>query len=85
MAQHLKNAPETVLFALVDGLQYERFFSDELLFKPHVSMPLFNKYPDSLIAFAGPWIIRISEIDLLCWRRHCLQFHGLLPAHLYLN
>lgn len=25
VAQYLKNAPETVLFALVDGLQYERF------------------------------------------------------------
>lgn len=60
--QYLFQSPDVALFALVDGLQYERFFGDELPFQQNVSMPLFEKYPDSRVAFAGPWLIRISEM-----------------------
>ncbi|EHZ3053787.1 DUF4123 domain-containing protein [Salmonella enterica subsp. enterica] len=60
--QRLSDLPETSIFALIDGLQYERFYGDELVFKENVVMPLFDKYPDSRIAFAGPWMIKISEI-----------------------
>lgn len=68
--QQLIHSDHAVLFALVDGLQYERYFGDELVHQPEQSIPLFDNYPDSKIAFAGPWIIRINQTsenrDKLC-------------------
>ncbi|EDV0280706.1 DUF4123 domain-containing protein [Salmonella enterica subsp. enterica] len=58
--KHLIHSSEVALFALVDGLQYERFFYEELTIQQDISMPLFEEYPDSRIAFAGPWVIKIS-------------------------
>jgi hypothetical protein len=59
-AQHLIHSSDVSVFALVDGLQYERFTGDELQIIPDVVFPLFNTWPDSRIAFAGPWLIRIN-------------------------
>ncbi|WP_151995264.1 DUF4123 domain-containing protein [Buttiauxella massiliensis] len=59
--QSLIHTTEVTLFALVDGLQYERFTGEELVFKREEVLPLFNTWPDSRIAFAGPWIIGINE------------------------
>lgn len=68
--QSLIHTTEVTLFALVDGLQYERFTGEELTFKREALLPLFNTWPDSRIAFAGPWIIRMNEAmdirDKLC-------------------
>jgi len=59
-AQHLIHSSDVSVFALVDGLQYERFTGDELQIIPDVAFPLFNVWPDSRIAFAGPWLIRMN-------------------------
>ncbi|MBX4653179.1 DUF4123 domain-containing protein [Klebsiella michiganensis] len=60
-AQHLIHSSDVSVFALVDGLQYERFTGYELKINPDVVFPLFNTWPDSRIAFAGPWLIRMNE------------------------
>ncbi|GJL42781.1 DUF4123 domain-containing protein [Enterobacter cloacae complex sp. ECC445] len=57
----LMNSPEHSLFALVDGLQFERYFGNELEVQQHKILPLFDKYPDSRIAFAGPWIMQMNH------------------------
>lgn len=59
-AQHLIHSSDVSVFALLDGLQYERFTGDELKIIPDVAFPLFNTWPDSRIAFAGPWLIRMN-------------------------
>ncbi|EFR2061328.1 DUF4123 domain-containing protein [Salmonella enterica] len=61
-AQWLLYMTEVTLFALVDGLQYERFTGEELVFKRDMAVPLFDTWPDSRIAFAGPWIISMNEV-----------------------
>lgn len=60
-AQLLLHTTEATLFALVDGLQYERFTGEELVFKRDIAVPLFETWPDSRIAFAGPWIISMND------------------------
>ncbi|OAT17625.1 DUF4123 domain-containing protein [Buttiauxella noackiae] len=59
-AQHLIHSTKLTLFSLVDGLQYERHFGEELSAQ-HAAIPLFDTWPDSRIAFAGPWIIQLCE------------------------
>lgn len=59
-AQHLIHSSDVSVFALVDGLQYERFTGYELKIIPDIVLPLFNTWPDSRIAFAGPWLIRMN-------------------------
>lgn len=59
-AQQMIHSTKETLFALVDGLQYERYLSEELFAQQYVSMPLFDTWPDSRIAFAGPWLIQMS-------------------------
>lgn len=59
--QHMSHSSDVSVFALVDGLQYERFTGYELKINQDVVFPLFNTWPDSRIAFAGPWLIRMSE------------------------
>ncbi|MCK7466511.1 DUF4123 domain-containing protein, partial [Enterobacter roggenkampii] len=44
-----------------DGLQYERYFGEELSAEKSTAIPLFDSWPDSRIAFAGPWLIRTNE------------------------
>lgn len=60
-AQSLLHTTEVSLFALIDGLQYERFTGEELVFKRDMAVPLFDTWPDSRIAFAGPWVISMNE------------------------
>ncbi|EKS6649170.1 TPA: DUF4123 domain-containing protein [Enterobacter hormaechei] len=59
--QFLIHSSDVSMFALVDGLQYERFTGSELKIKQDVCLPLFDTWPDSRIAFAGPWLIRMNE------------------------
>ncbi len=58
--QHLIYSTKVTLYALVDGLQYERYFGEGLSVQQLSTMPLFDIWPDSRIAFAGPWIIQMS-------------------------
>ena len=60
-AQHLIHSSDVSVFALVDGLQYERYFGEELSTEKSTAIPLFDSWPDSRIAFAGPWLIRMNE------------------------
>lgn len=48
------------LYALVDGLQFERHLGYEIETRNDVSYPFFDTYPDSKIAFAGPWLFRLN-------------------------
>ena len=54
-AQHLICSTKVTLFALVDGLQYERYFGESLSVQQSAAVPLFDTWPDSRIAFAGLW------------------------------
>lgn len=47
------------LYALVDGAQYERLYSDEL-FECEGIKSLFEHSEDKQISFAGPWLFDIS-------------------------
>ncbi|MBN3131144.1 DUF4123 domain-containing protein [Pectobacterium brasiliense] len=47
-------------YGLVCGLQYERYFRKELVYEKDVVLPLFRKYPDSQIAWSGPWLINLD-------------------------
>lgn len=49
------------LYALVDGAQYERFYSDEL-YESAAIKSLFEHSEDKKIAFAGPWLLNISTL-----------------------
>ncbi len=52
--------PDCSLFALVDGLQYERYFGAEIQIEQGVAEPFLNSWPDSRLAFAGPWLFRLN-------------------------
>jgi len=60
-AGQLLSSTKNSLFALVDGLQYERYFGKELETQENSILPLFDKYPDSRIAFAGPWLVDMNK------------------------
>lgn len=53
--------PDCSLFALIDGLQYERYFGDEIQHEQGVAEPFLNSWPDSRLAFAGPWLFRLNN------------------------
>ncbi|CAM4302119.1 DUF4123 domain-containing protein [Serratia silvae] len=50
------------LYAVVDGLQYERHLGDEISYQDGVS-PLFRQPEDAKIAFAGPWVFELSKLS----------------------
>ncbi|KOY60344.1 DUF4123 domain-containing protein [Photorhabdus heterorhabditis] len=56
LANYQKEHPGVRLYALVNGLQYERCFGEEINYIAGINNPLFRHYPDSKIAFAGPWL-----------------------------
>lgn len=66
------------LFALVDGLQYERYFGKELEASKNAVLPLFDKYPDSRIAFAGPWLIDMHK--KMAFREVLMELEQKRPA-----
>ena len=63
MAEHMftlqREDNSRKLYALVDGAQYERFYSDEL-YESEGIKSLFDHSEDKKIAFAGPWLLDIS-------------------------
>lgn len=50
------------LYALVDGIQYDRFF-DEPLKEGKGVRSLFSLPEDKVLAFAGPWLLDESELS----------------------
>lgn len=50
------------IYALVDGAQYDRFCTIELV-KRNGVMPLFDSWDDRYLAFAGPWLLALESID----------------------
>lgn len=77
-SQHLIYSTKVTLFALVDGLQYERYFGEELSVQQPATIPLFDTWPDSRIAFAGPWIIEINRV--MDFREKLCELEAALPA-----
>ncbi|PHM45102.1 hypothetical protein Xmau_01309 [Xenorhabdus mauleonii] len=63
--EYQKNHPDIKRYALVDGLQYERLFDEELTYLAGLNNPLFRQFPDSEIAFAGPWLFDITHGTVL--------------------
>lgn len=59
--EQLADMPAKRLYALVCGLQYERAFGRELSYDKETVLPLFKTFPDTQIAWAGPWLINIAE------------------------
>lgn len=77
-AGQLLASTEVSLFALVDGLQFERYFGKELETKKSSILPLFNQYPDSRIAFAGPWLIDMHKD--MAFRAELMKLEQQFPA-----
>ncbi|WP_392433405.1 DUF4123 domain-containing protein [Yersinia sp. HM-2024] len=77
-SQELIASTRTSLFALVDGLQYERHYGEELQATDSAVLPLFDKYPDSRIAFAGPWLIDMHTA--MAFREQLAELEQHLPA-----
>lgn len=76
--QHLIHSTKVTLFALVDGLQYERCFGEELSVQQPAAIPLFDTWPDSRIAFAGPWIIEMNSV--MDFREKLCELEAALPS-----
>lgn len=53
---------KTKIYALVDGAQYDRFCSIELV-KCNGIMPLFDSLEDRNLAFAGPWLLAFESMS----------------------
>ncbi len=53
-------------YALVCGLQYERIYGKEICYMKNITSPLFRQFPDSMMAWAGPWLVDVKKsADLL--------------------
>jgi hypothetical protein len=50
------------LYVLVDGLEYERLFQKEII-QDKNTLPLFIRPNNKEVAFAGPWLIDIMQVD----------------------
>lgn len=50
------------LYTLVDGLEYERLYQKEIIQDKNM-LPLFIRPSNKEVAFAGPWIINITQTD----------------------
>ena len=54
--------PKLKLYVLVDGLEYERLFQNDLI-KNEVTLPLFIRNSNKDVYFAGPWLVDIMKVD----------------------
>ncbi|NRN29868.1 DUF4123 domain-containing protein [Photorhabdus heterorhabditis] len=63
LVNYQQSHPDIRLYALVSGLQYERCFQEEIKYIAGINNPLFRQYPDSKIAFAGPWLFDMEYGD----------------------
>ncbi|WP_240785608.1 DUF4123 domain-containing protein [Rahnella sp. CJA17(1/100)] len=70
--------PECGSFALVDGLQYERHFGEEIKTEKGIVAPLFDSGPDSRIQFAGPWLFSLNTT--IEYREKLQQLECIYPS-----
>lgn len=63
-------------YGLVCGLQFERFHAREMTFIPGSANPLFRLFPDSQIAWAGPWLIDTEKQQELYSLLYILEQHA---------
>lgn len=77
-AQHLICSTKVTLFALVDGLQYERYFGESLSVQQPAAVPLFDTWPDSRVAFAGLWVMEMNSI--MGFRERLCELEAALPS-----
>lgn len=78
ITQYLIGTTRYSAFVLVDGLQYELYYGEELQPQPGVVIPFFSTWPDSRIAFAGPWLIHLSA-DMSQYQK-LRQLESALPS-----
>ncbi|MGJ0577246.1 DUF4123 domain-containing protein [Xenorhabdus bovienii] len=76
--EYQKAHPDMKRYVLVDGLQYERLFDEELTYIAGLNNPLFRKHPDAAIAFAGPWLFDITQATV--WAEKFLKLEKTFPA-----
>ncbi|WP_275381086.1 DUF4123 domain-containing protein [Xenorhabdus bovienii] len=76
--KYRETSPEIKLYALVDGLQYERHFDEELTYIAGLNNPLFRQFPDAEIAFAGPWLFDMRQAQ--AWEDKFLRLESAAPA-----
>lgn len=50
------------LYALIDGLEYERLFQHEIVENEGIA-PLFIQPNNQDIAFAGPWVVNVEQLS----------------------
>ncbi|OSN08930.1 hypothetical protein AU512_12975 [Lonsdalea iberica] len=81
--QHNCFSRESFRYALVCGLQYERFFQQEMTYQKGVCHPLFRHFPDSQIAWAGPWVIQLERSASL--HEKCNELEKNSPAVSWIN
>ncbi|HEJ9411951.1 DUF4123 domain-containing protein [Proteus mirabilis] len=60
-----ERSPKAKLFCLVCGLQYERLYDEEIIFLHNMTSPLFRTFTDAKIAWAGPWLIDVTNNENL--------------------
>lgn len=64
--KYFERYPDAKHYCLMCGLQYERYFDEELQDKFGSASPLFRQASDAEIAWAGPWLIDVTKrYDLL--------------------
>jgi len=66
------------LYALVDGLEYERLFRDEIL-KSDTILPLFIQPNNQDVAFAGPWLFNIEQLNDE-WQERVIKLEQSYPS-----
>ncbi|MWP48051.1 DUF4123 domain-containing protein [Gilliamella sp. Pas-s27] len=62
LEQQKQSRHKLTLYTLVDGLEYERLFRNELIQDKNI-LPLFIRPNNKEVAFAGPWLIDIMQVD----------------------
>ncbi|PHM51653.1 DUF4123 domain-containing protein [Xenorhabdus hominickii] len=82
-AEYRKIHPEIKLFALVNGLQYERHFGNEITYIAGVNNPLFRQHPDAKIAFAGPWLFDMAQAP--SWAEKLSELERAAPSVSWLH
>ncbi|WP_434526123.1 DUF4123 domain-containing protein [Photorhabdus asymbiotica] len=70
-------------YALVNGLQYERHFTEEIKYIDGTNNPLFRQYPDAKIAFAGPWLFDMAYAE--SWEEKLFELEKVAPSVSWLH
>ncbi|WP_265694303.1 DUF4123 domain-containing protein [Providencia rustigianii] len=58
---YFERYPDAKHYCLICGLQYERYFDEALQNNYGTASPLFKQPSDTEIAWAGPWLIDVTQ------------------------